>query len=368
MTQKKNQPTNFFALDIGNKQSKLKNSKDSYVFPSSLINQRDVASVFSTSKPDGVIDLSLNGDTQKYYWGAGILNYSQDKIQDSLGFEGRYQRNIYRLLNEFALAFLAKDYIESELTAVSVIAGVPTGDYNKETVDEIKSIFLEKDGQDFKPRRHLVTVDGKEIIVRVVQVLVVPQPIGTFYDVVLNDELKPNSNNVALNRVGIIDVGGGTLLLDQIINANLDRQARLQLPTGTDTLYNSVKSLIELELGISPDVHKIEAMVRDGLERGFDNAKFVYKQSANNIFDITELVLGEIDHYTSNVIDKVYGAFKNIAEIDTLLVTGGTSNILNHDMFEKAFAKQAAVVFVDNAEYANVNGFLKYDKYLNSNM
>ena len=116
------------------------------------------------------------------------------------------------------------------------------------------------------------------------------------------------------------------------------------------------------------NVHKIEAMVRDGLERGFDNAKFVYKQSANNIFDITELVLGEIDHYTSNVIDKVYGAFKNIAEIDTLLVTGGTSNILNHDMFEKAFAKQAAVVFVDNAEYANVNGFLKYDKYLNSNM
>ena len=83
--------TTIFALDVGNKQTKFKSKDYEGVFPSALINQRDVQSVFSLGTPEGLTSAKVNGDSQAYYCGQGVLNYSQNKLLDSLGFGDRYK-------------------------------------------------------------------------------------------------------------------------------------------------------------------------------------------------------------------------------------------------------------------------------------
>ncbi len=57
------------------------------------------------------------------------------------------------------------------------------------------------------------------------------------------------------------------------------------------------------------------------------------------------------------MISNLRSTFKDIKSIDTLIVTGGTSNIIDQDMVKDTFEK---VVFVTDAELANVRGFYKY--------
>lgn len=363
--------TTFFALDIGNKQTKLKSSKKKYVIPSSLVDQEDVMSIFSLDRKDNRIrdtfSANLNGDTKKYYLGQGIFNYSQDKIQDSIGYSGRYDQEIYSLLNEFALGILGKDFSSDELSSVCVAVGVPTGDYvdqKNNIINKIKSIFLNRQKDDtFSPKKHLISIDGKEMVIRVVEVLVFPQTMGAFYDEVLNDNLTLKDNNLLEERVGIVDLGGGTALFDQVIRNNLDPNARIQLQTGATVLYDSIANSIQQQLGVNPDIHKIEKMIKETLQRKNGVTEFIYKQSVNNIFDVTDLVLNKIHKYTITTANKVFSTFKSLDEIDVILVTGGTANIIDHDLFARVFRNKTKVKFVEDSEFANVNGFYKFTRF-----
>lgn len=351
-----------FAIDLGNKQSKLKSEKDIYVLPSVLVNKRDVQSVFSVSKPDGIVDLKINGSQNTYYWGSGVLNYDQNKLMDSLGFGGRYNRTIYRLLNEFALAILGRDWNSNDdLNNVHVVVGLPTGDYTKETIDTVKSIFLDKQGNSFAPKSHLITVDNQEVIVKVSKVTTLPQPIGTFYNLVINDYGDIVEPDLVSKRLAIADIGGGTALLDQIMNSNLDATYRTQLETGANTLYSQIRTVLMQEYGLNADLHKIEILIRKALEiETLKDAQFIYVQSDTNTFDISEVVRSEIRHYTESLANNIYTTFQNLNEVDLLVVTGGTANIIDKTIFEQSFGNQTKVVFTNNSEFANVSGFYKY--------
>ena len=354
--------TTIFALDVGNKQTKFKSKDYEGVFPSALINQRDVQSVFSLGTPEGLTSAKVNGDSQAYYCGQGVLNYSQNKLLDSLGFGDRYKREVYHLLNEFALNVLAKKSTE-KLDDIHVIAGLPTGDYTKEVIDEIKTIFLEKTGEDFKARTHLVTVDDEEVLTKVTDVTVLPQPIGTFYNEVLKENGDVKQGELVSKRVAIVDIGGGTLLLDELDNVQLDTNYRIQLETGANTLYSDLRSSLMKRYSLNTDLHKIELMVREGLaDSALENARFVYRQSDNNRFDVTEIVLSAVQHWTNTIINNVFTTFQNLNEVDAVIVTGGSASIIDKQAFADAFSDSTKVIFVDEPELANVRGFYKYGK------
>lgn len=351
-----------FALDIGNKQSKLKSEHSDYAIPSVLVNQRDVQTIFSVGAPKDVNTLKLIGNQNVFYWGTGVLNYDQNKLLDSLGFGNRYDRNVYQLLNEFALAVLGKDFDnQSDLEDVHVVVGLPTGDYTQDTINAVKRIFMEQDGELFMPKTHLITIDNKEILVKVTDVTTLPQPIGTFYNEVIDSDGIIVNPNIISKRIGIVDIGGGTALLDQLVNANLDANYRTQLETGANTLYSQVRSALMQRYGLNADLHKIEILIREGLANdNLSDPTFVYIQSDTNRFDITDLVYDEIRHYTSSLINNIQTTFQNLNDVDMLLVTGGTANIIDKTMFEETFGKTTKVRFTNDSEFANVSGFYKY--------
>lgn len=337
-----------FAIDLGNKQTNLTDGKVKMVLPSVILSKHDVQSVFSLTKPKGVREYQPSGVANSYYWGKGLLSYSQNKLIDSIGFDGRYNRSVYKLLTEFSLATLAFNYEDAKkgVLTTNVVAGLPTGDYNKENiVTVIKHLN----------KQHLVSIDGQPVSVKVEHTEILPQPIGTLYSVVLDDKGYVANEDLLDMRIAIVDIGGGTVLLDQITKSQLDAENRMQLETGINTLYIKIRNAINTKFGINADLHTIETLIRTGLPK----KQFSYKRSANNILDVTDIVLSEIDFYTQQISDQIYSTFKNISEIDRVIFTGGGTSIINHRIIKDAFP-QTQAIFTEDPENANVTGFYKY--------
>ena len=70
-----------------------------------------------------------------------------------------------------------------------------------------------------------------------------PQPIGTLYNELLDDEGFIQNKNLLDEKVGIVDVGGGTILIDTILNFELSGKNRHQFNTGVKLASNLNASL-----------------------------------------------------------------------------------------------------------------------------
>lgn len=342
-----------WGLDLGNKQTKLYSDKcgskkGAIVLPSTIAYKKMVDGRFAFGDPTDVDTYQSSRADNKFYWGRGVFNFQREALADTLGFTGRYDQDNFKNIAEFSLGRLAKDYPEfsDKVQPVTVAVGLPSGDFNEVNIKKMIKQFM---GQ------HLTNVNDQAYTVKVEHVYVIPQSIGTLYALMVDDKGKVIDADLAQKRVAVIDDGGGTLLADQFINFRFDEMHRAQLETGVNLLYKQISKAIDQEFTINSDLHVIEQALRDGEH----SHKFQYKQSDNNIFDITDLVERSIDFYTKTLCESVYNTFDNLADIDVLIFTGGGASIINHNIVENFFA-QTEVKFVPNPEIANVKGFYRY--------
>ena len=80
----------------------------------------------------------------------------------------------------------------------AVVTGLPVSHYTQERVKQI---------QDLLGQAHNVQTLSGETSVKVERVKVIPQPFGSYFDLLLNDEGKLKDPEKIRERVGIIDIG-----------------------------------------------------------------------------------------------------------------------------------------------------------------
>lgn len=333
----------FFAIDLGNKQTKLASDKGTYRLPSYYaLKREDALSNFSMNF-DSDLDIHTfeTVDGKRYLWGNDIDKIVSDNdIKDTIMVdEGRYNDADFINVSQFAIALLGKDYTEEEGESVhaNVITGLPTFDYESDqTVKMIKSTM----------KQHvMMKVDGTSVDVTIDKVIVIPQPVGTVFDVIVSE----NKKELQEENVIVADLGGGTLLIDTLNNLTYNSEATVQKKQGAYQLYDKI--FHALKISGRPNIHTIEKIVREGSEKG----KYVYHVRKNKDIDITDVVKTEIDAYTESVISSIKHSGTSENEIDEVIFTGGGSNIVNKDMIKDAFDN---VAFTTHNEMSNVLGFL----------
>lgn len=337
-----------FAMDLGNRQVKLKSEKGTKVFPSYFVDaeeygKRDVISLKTSDKKTSDF-ISQRDPDFTYVWGEG-LNISGKHLTDTIRFDNRYNSLEFKLLTDFALTALARDFKASKNTIldVTVVTGVPTDDYEKD--DVVEHITRTLKGV------HSAEIDGVTHVVRVNDVYVMMQPTGTAINEMVDDRGEViDGTEIEDGYIGIVDCGGGTLIIDSFDEMNLDTKNRVQLKDGAYSLYTAIRNRIT-EHSISE--HEVERIVRDG------NAKELYTWSPNGrtSLDLTEVVMRERKRYTRKVIQSIKTAYKDMERMKTIFITGGGSNLLLRDEIEHALP---IAHFVKCGETANVNGFYKY--------
>lgn len=333
-----------FALDLGNKQTKLKSRKAEYVLPSQILNKSDMPQQLGSFGTRKISSYKVPFDENEWAWESDLAALKLDEyLQDTLMHQNRYQNDVFRLLANFALGKLATDFKEANkgIMKVIVVTGLPTDDYNSSK--QLADLTEVLKGQ------HQVEVNGKTYTVRVEKVLIVPQPVGTFYDVLLDKQGYLKNEDLLEEKVGIIDVGGGTVLIDTLINFGLDKHNRKQYATGANDLYESIAAGIDGNASI----YQIEKIVREGIK----TREFAYCFSKNNVIDISDLVELEINSFTKRLVSNLKSTFKDIQTMDSLIITGGAANLINQRLIADTFE---TVTFVKDSEFANVRGFYKY--------
>lgn len=339
-----------FAVELGNRQVKLISEKSTKVLPSYYIDAEEYGNrdVFAFAKQEATTsDYVSNRDSEfTYVWGPG-LDVSGKLVTDTIGFSGRYNSLEFKVLADFALAELARDFKESKkgILDVVVVTGVPTEDYDKENV--FSQVISAMKGV------HSATIDGESYAVRVHDVYVLMQPVGTAVDVMVDamGEIKDGSD-VEENYIGVVDIGGGTLLIDAFDHMNLDKKNRAQLEEGAFTLYTAIRNKI-LDLGYKITDHEVERLLRINS----DSETYVWSPNGRENLDLTDIVMRERKRYTKKVASSVKSTYKSIARMKKIYVTGGTANLLIKSEFDRVIP---IAYFVEDSETANARGFYKY--------
>lgn len=337
-----------FAVDLGNRQVKMKSEKGIKVFPSYYVEaseygNRDILK-FAKEKTN-TSDYTSVRDEFTYVWGEG-LEVKGKLVTDTIGFDGRYNTLYYKLLVDFALAEMARDYSDEidGIIDVTVVTGVPTDDFNKEEV-------LTQISKAFKGD-HSVTIDGVSITVRVKDVYALPQPVGTVINYLVDGEGNIGDTPLSNSYVGVVDVGGGTVIIDALDSMNLDSTAHAQMEEGAFTLYSNIRNELIKE-GHRINEYDIEALVRSGN----DLEKYLWSPNGITTLDFTNIIMRERKKYTRKIASVVNSTYKAYDHMFSVIVTGGAANLLIKDEFTAAVR---IAEFSANSEVANVNGFYKF--------
>ena len=339
--------TEIFALDLGNKQTKLKSSKKTYILPSHFFDAENFGENFGVAKSNTHQRFQVPFSDSEYIWGTDIDALHLDNYMiDTLIRGNRYADESFKLLANFSLGLLANDFVESKegILTVDVVTGIPSKDYfDKERKQTLMDVLS---GQ------HQIDIDQKTVTVKVKNVYIVPQPIGTLYNELVGaDGVTIKNENLMSDKIGVVDIGGGTILIDTILNFRLIEDSSKQINTGINDLYQSIASSMNGEVSL----YKIAETVRAGNK----NQEWIYSYSRNNQINITELVNKKINSFTRLQANKVNSTLDDKQTIDTLLFTGGGSSLVNRKLILKTFNNAQ---FVEEPELANVLGFYKFGK------
>ncbi|MFV8830112.1 hypothetical protein [Alkalihalobacterium sp. APHAB7] len=343
-----------FGMDLGNKQTKLFSAKtEEKVIPSHFLYHDDLGNE-RTSIFNSNIDIhkyKVNFDDEPYAWGKDLHKlHMEDKFLDTISFEKRYETEEFKLLANFALAELASDFGDqatSNVLPVTVVTGVPSDDFNETDVQSIMKV-LQGD--------HTIKRDEKDYIVRVEDVHVIPQSVGSVYNELIdsNGYMIEENESYLEEEIVVVDIGGGTVLIDVLKNMNLVNQT--QFPTGIHELYDQIVTAAKE----NPNNSRITTYdVEQILRNGSDEKGYYFKPNKDQSNSITEIVVNTRKKYTRELVNKINRTIKQSHSIDTMLFTGGGANLIDQAKVQERYKR---AIFVENSETANVTGFYKYGK------
>ncbi|WP_341323441.1 hypothetical protein NSQ62_08180 [Solibacillus sp. FSL H8-0523] len=339
-----------FALELGNRQVKMLSEKGIKVYPSYFIDSNEYGnrSILNFAKneentSDYVSSLDMDFT---YVWGKK-LDISNRHITDTIAFTDRYDSLEFLLLTDFALAEMARDFKQAtngELEVV-VITGIPSIEYEQnEIVAKVQTSLKGK---------HTVFIDDTEYNILVKHVYVLTQTTGTAIDAMVNEFGNIiDDNDIEDNYIGIVDAGGGTVIVDAFNNMNLDTNNRLQLEEGAHALYSAIRNAVTL-LGHKITDYEVERLLRQNSV----SEQYQWSPNKRDFLDLTEIVMRERKRYTRKIATAVKTTLKSIAKMKVVYVTGGTANLLIKEEFKRVIP---IAWFVIGSETANVRGFYKY--------
>lgn len=179
-----------------------------------------------------------------------------------------------------------------------------------------------------------------------ITVKVIPQPLGSFFNLLFDDNGEIQDEGLASSRIGILDIGFYTSDLLTIDNLELVEKQIGSFENGVAGTLESLSKDIEKVYDLRPDLHKTEEAIRKGSIRVFGENH-----------DITEMVKHRLLELTTEIEARAKTIWKTAADLDKVFLTGGGATLLESylDLYKHA-------VVIDGAQFANARGYYRYAK------
>ena len=290
-------------VDIGYGFVKVTDGSKGFSFPS-VIGDGYIAQTYSIRRekvlPINDLKVSINGNL--YFVGKAALKYSNYLYRDLS--QSRAVGNELEVLYLTALSLFATDPVNN----FKIVTGLPVD--RMFMADELRK-RIEGDNS-LKVFRNNDVIEQRIIIEDIV---IVPQPLGTYWAENLNNLEQVNED--MNGRVGVVDIGFKTTDLSTIQEGEYVAGKSKSLFTGLSMAYRDISTELTALYGIEKETYALDEAV----------IKKEIRISGKRI-DISNIIAKAFKKLSLHVLAEI-NSFWNIADFDVILLCGGGGQSLS---------------------------------------
>ncbi len=328
-------------VDIGFGFTKVTNGRDSILFKSVLGEAIDNRFRMPIAKSETGPCMHVEMDGRAYFVGDFAEQHS-DTREFTLDQE--------RLLDEFTkvLTMTAISNLFESYANINVVTGLPVGfyrEYNQRMMKMLKGIheitFHNADG----------TTENRRVNINNLKIL--PQPLGTFLNLLMNEYGKFTNRDLAKQKIGIIDIGFRTTDCCIFQGMEYVQRGSSTSDTGISESFSTIAKKLREESNVDIELYRLFKAVETGL------IKIRGKE-----YNISKLRDKVFEHSASIIANDVARLWADDWDIDHIIISGGGAMELAKYLQPLIAGNVMPLENSVDARFNNVQGYLKYARYL----
>ncbi len=300
-------------------------------YPSAVGSFRPIRFSTGMEKQDIKERLCVEFEGRRYF--IGDIAYKQSSP--------RVTMNSDRFISQEGLALMMSALIllsNNQYEDVKLITGLPVNEYAG-LKDMYKNTLL---GRHYIQQINADGSGGNFYAFNIEKVQILPQPIGTIFDAVLDDKGQFNNKVLADGRIAVLDVGKYTV--DLALTDSLQFVDRSSVSFSDIGIFDAYKDLsLELKTrGFDIPADSLEPFIRNG-------------KKLDGLAELKERVFVA---QAEKIISRVYNTWSDLWNIDRIFITGGGAVVLGEHLIKHLNTDKA--VICDKPTFTNCKGYFKF--------
>ena len=246
------------------------------------------------------------------------------------------------------LALTAAGSCYKESASVNVVSGLPISYFRR----------------DYKRFSELLTghnritfhsPDGKNLLktIYIQKVQMVPQPIGSIFNLLMNDNGRIVNKELSKQKVGVVDIGFRTTDFTVFDHLRYIERGSSTLDTGISKCFSVISNRLREESGVSVELYRLYKAVEAG--------SIKIKGQEYTISNFRDKVYAHLAGIIANEISRLWA---EDWDIDNIVLTGGGCMELADHLKRLIDGNVIPVENNIDARLNNVQGYVKFGKYL----
>ena len=318
-----------YGVDVGYGYTKVAAPDGAQVVIPSIVGSNERPS-YRTNIGDRIKITPLSLDGHSYLVGEAAKRFSRHhyRLFDSSWSESPY----YLLLFVFAVSQVEK----GERDPIAVVTGLPVSHFSPERAKQIQKLLT---------RSHEVKPASGQGPLRVEKVKVIPQPFGSLFDLLLDDDGRLKDPEEVRGTAGIIDIGFQTtdlaLSCPQFVEASSG-----SLETGVRSVTDQLARDLNRKYSITLDTAEAEEALR------LKSVKIFGEK-----IDLTEVIKERTREVAEHILSQTHTLWGRGQKLSRLILTGGGAHL-----FQPYFSEYPNLYVPQQPALSNVRGYLKLAK------
>ncbi len=245
------------------------------------------------------------------------------------------------------LALTAMGSLKGDSDQINLVTGLPVG-YYKQYKDRLSDTIKGMQRIDFHSRDGART--EKSLIINRIQIM--PQPFGTLFHLIMNEQGRIINPELAKQKVGIVDVGFRTTDITISDGLRYVERGSKTADTGIAKAFSVISKKLVERTGVTVELYRLyEAVTRGSIKiKGKD---YLLKELKEQIF-------GQMATVIAQDLERLWA---DDWDIDAVLLTGGGGAELADHL--KPLLPANAIVAESNGDtrMCNSKGYLKFARW-----
>lgn len=202
--------------------------------------------------------------------------------------------------------------------------------------------------------RHVISIvqpngDREERTVYIEKVRVIPQPFGSLFNLMLNEQGKAVAQRFVSEKIGVIDIGFRTTDFTIADKTKYSERGSLSTDSGISVAYTAIANLLHEKSGTQVELYRLyEAVSRGTIKiRG-------------QRFELAALVKEAFSQLAARIAAEANRLWHDDWDIDCIVLTGGGGAALAPYLQPLIQGEVLAMPPEQDARFNNVTGYWKY--------